>query len=203
MPRDLDLARRVWPSARNDYEGSRGDWLHKHECGGSVEFAPNYRVCRCGRVWGAGKTRGRAYRAMRIKPGQGGYLWVQLQNPGRKRSVHRLVAIVFHGPPPFHGAQVRHLDGNPINNTAENLAWGTAKQNAEDRDAHGRTATGTVAGGCEDALVLRAMDLFATGKTQREVARACGVSQSTVWRWRHGLRRAALVAALVAAPVRR
>ena len=46
--------------------------------------------------------------------------------------VHRLICLAFHGDPPFEGALVRHLDGNPQNNTPENLAWGTLLENASD-----------------------------------------------------------------------
>jgi hypothetical protein len=31
---------------------------------------------------------------------------------------------------------IRHLDGNPKNNRLENLAWGTYKENAQDRELH-------------------------------------------------------------------
>jgi hypothetical protein len=51
---------------------------------------------------------------------------------GRKQYVHALVAGAFHGARP--AAQLaRHLDDVPDNCSAENLAWGTAKQNAADR----------------------------------------------------------------------
>ena len=43
--------------------------------------------------------------------------------------VHRLVAEAFHGPPPFDGAVVMHLDENAANNRADNLKWGTQKEN--------------------------------------------------------------------------
>jgi hypothetical protein len=52
--------------------------------------------------------------------------------------VHRLVMLVFAGGCP-EGLQVRHLDGNPANNRLDNLAIGTAAENARDRDeVHGR-----------------------------------------------------------------
>ncbi len=38
--------------------------------------------------------------------------------------------------------QIRHLDGNKMNNSYLNLAWGTAKDNADDRERHGRTVRG-------------------------------------------------------------
>jgi hypothetical protein len=42
--------------------------------------------------------------------------------------VHRLVCEAFHGEP-FDGAVCMHLDEDSTNNTPENLAWGTQKEN--------------------------------------------------------------------------
>lgn len=52
--------------------------------------------------------------------------------------VHRLVATAFLGAEPFHGAVVRHLDGNPANNAVINLAWGSVSENNRDTVRHGR-----------------------------------------------------------------
>ena len=67
-----------------------------------------------------------------------GHMRVKLSIPGRQRSadVHRLVAIAFHGPPP-EGCEVCHTDGNPANNNADNLRWGTRSDNLLDRTRHG------------------------------------------------------------------
>jgi len=43
--------------------------------------------------------------------------------------VHRLVCEAFHGPSPFGGAVVIHLDENATNNNPSNLKWGTQKEN--------------------------------------------------------------------------
>ena len=56
-------------------------------------------------------------------------------------TVHSLVAEAFLGPRPL-GAQVRHLDGNRGNNHISNLAYGSAKENAADRELHGNTMRG-------------------------------------------------------------
>jgi hypothetical protein len=53
--------------------------------------------------------------------------------------VHRLVLEAFVGACPT-GQQARHLDGNADNPRLDNLAWGTARENMEDRFRHGRTA---------------------------------------------------------------
>lgn len=55
-----------------------------------------------------------------------------------QKSVHTLVAESFLGPKPSPDAVVRHLDGTRDNNTADNLMWGTPKENSRDRKDHGR-----------------------------------------------------------------
>ncbi|NJK76353.1 MAG: hypothetical protein HC786_30100 [Richelia sp. CSU_2_1] len=42
------------------------------------------------------------------------------------------------GPPPTPFHQVRHLNGDPTCNNLENIAWGTAKENAADKIRQGR-----------------------------------------------------------------
>lgn len=43
--------------------------------------------------------------------------------------IHRAVCEAFHGPAPFPGAVVIHLDENALNNRPENLKWGTQREN--------------------------------------------------------------------------
>jgi len=59
----------------------------------------------------------------------GGYLRVGIN--GKNHSVHRLVAQAgFIPPPPSEKhEQVNHIDGNPANNRADNLAWVTPSEN--------------------------------------------------------------------------
>lgn len=47
----------------------------------------------------------------------------------RNIKVHRAVCEAFHGPPPFPGAVVIHIDEDAHNNRPENLKWGTQKEN--------------------------------------------------------------------------
>jgi hypothetical protein len=69
------------------------------------------------------------------------YLAVCLSMNGVVKSfeMQSLVALAFLGPRP-KGQQVRHLDGNPKNNTVTNLRYGTPAENAADRKMHGRDA---------------------------------------------------------------
>ena len=43
--------------------------------------------------------------------------------------IHQLVCEAFHGPKPFDGAVVIHLDENALNNRPDNLKWGTQREN--------------------------------------------------------------------------
>lgn len=67
-----------------------------------------------------------------------GYQVVDLVDAGRysTRAVHTLVADAFIPNPQFYPL-VRHLDGNPANNHAINLGWGTYVMNAADAQRHG------------------------------------------------------------------
>jgi hypothetical protein len=61
---------------------------------------------------------------------------------GRKEFlVHRLVLISFVGEPE-EGQESLHKDGNPKNNTLDNLRWGTSKENSQDSINHGTLANG-------------------------------------------------------------
>lgn len=48
---------------------------------------------------------------------------------GKNYKIHRLVCEAFHGPAPFEGAVVLHLDEDATNNRPDNLRWGTMKEN--------------------------------------------------------------------------
>lgn len=71
------------------------------------------------------------------------YERVALFVDGKSRTfhVHSLVLEAFSGPRP-EKMQCRHLDGNPQNNRADNLEWGTCKQNCADKELHGRVPRG-------------------------------------------------------------
>lgn len=57
--------------------------------------------------------------------------------------VHVLVCETFLGPRPTPKGVVRHLNGVADDNRLENLAWGTAQENANDTVRHGHNALAT------------------------------------------------------------
>jgi hypothetical protein len=64
---------------------------------------------------------------------------------GRTRKVSRLVCEAFHGPAPADKRYCLHRDENARNNAADNLCWGTQKENlnAPGFVAYCKTRTGS------------------------------------------------------------
>lgn len=67
-----------------------------------------------------------------------GYRYVTLCADGKRANVavHRLVATAFLRPP-LPGEAVCHGDGNKLNNTVENLRWGSSSENQLDNVRNG------------------------------------------------------------------
>lgn len=85
--------------------------------------------------------RVRTFPARLLKPTADdfGYLRVTCSSGGidTKVRVHVLVCEAFHGPRPPGDSQVRHLNGNHLDNRASNLQWGTRSENVRDSIEHG------------------------------------------------------------------
>jgi DNA-binding MarR family transcriptional regulator len=138
-----------------------------------------YRVVEDGTIIG---KRGNP---LQPRTNEGGYATVSLYCNGKKvtRLVHQLVCEAFHGPKPFPEAQVRHRDGERLNNWAENLTWGTAAENWEDRRRHGMDNCGEWNGLAkltwEQVREIRTR-YAAGGVTQTELAAEYGVTPSNL-----------------------
>lgn len=109
------------------------DERHFQEWRPAPGFEGAYEVSNLGNVRTIASGRVRPGRLTRAKPGLL-YRKVQLQHL-KFRWVHRLVCEAFHGAQP--GRQVRHLDGDSLNNCADNLSWGTQSDNEFDKVRHG------------------------------------------------------------------
>ena len=110
------------------------------------KHTPGYEVTQDGRVFSvASNWRGYGRRELRQDLNDDGYPSVRLTINGKRvrYAVHRLVALHHLPPRPSERHEVRHIDGDKTNSHAENLAWGTRKENADDRERHGRTSRGT------------------------------------------------------------
>lgn len=115
-----------------------------------------------------------------------GYCCVVLRHEGLSRSarVHRLVAETFIANPDSLPC-VRHLDGNPRNNSVSNLAWGTHLQNEDDKRGHGTwNARRTGKLSASDRQTIR--ELYAQAWSQKSLSDRFGVSRPTITRLLNG-----------------
>jgi hypothetical protein len=101
-----------------------------------------YKVSNLGRVQVL-PIRGRQSKILRPHRRPDGHFKIQLTIDGRRRKfyVHKLVMMAFVGPCP-EGMEVRHLNGDPGDNSLLNLVYGTKSENAVDRLLHGRDRNG-------------------------------------------------------------
>lgn len=95
--------------------------------------------------------------------------------------VHRLIASAFLGPCP-EGQEVRHLDGNPLNNHIANLAYGTRTENILDVLRIGKTWRGSVT--INQAREIRKK--LENGTAVAIIAKELNVSPASVYRIKEG-----------------
>lgn len=89
---------------------------------------PDYKISSLGRVWSdKSKIFMKTHNASETDLHQK----IKLSNKGVEKTffIHRLVLLVFKPIENPDNFQVNHIDGNPLNNTLENLEWVTETQN--------------------------------------------------------------------------
>lgn len=156
-----------------------------------------YRVSSSGDVWSVPRVAGRnrrKYGGRLLKQSRAagtGYMRVTLSRGGKQNwlSVHSLVLSAFDRPRKLDEV-CRHLDGNQLNNSIENLCWGSCRENMLDAIDHDTAAVGEKHGMakiCElDAWLIKNVDARIGG-----IADFFGLARSTVLgirggrSWRH------------------
>ncbi|MBA4067653.1 MAG: hypothetical protein C0501_28895 [Isosphaera sp.] len=151
---------------------------------------PGLQVSNLGRVRSARGPNGRPlpageWRVCRPSRHAKGYRCVSAGSC-RTELIHRLVLGAFADPCP-PGLQARHRDGDRGNNRADNLAWGTPRENAADTARHGRVRGQRLTAGRASELRGRLAD----GDHPRDLAAEFGVAEKTVrniaaggaWAW--------------------
>lgn len=143
---------------------------------------PDYTIGIDGSVFSYVHYRPRLLRPIRF----GKYMGVILRDArgAQKRAyIHGLVAEAFHGPRP-EGMEVRHLDGNRLNNDATNLRWGTRSQNMRDKERHGTAPRGERHPQAKltehDVREIRSMR--DAGASLPQIMRRFNISRMTAWR---------------------
>ena len=113
-----------------------------------------------------------------------GYPDIRFSIDGKQTAipVHRLVANAFLGDRP-DGMQIRHLDGNKLNNHLDNLCYGTAHENAQDRVEHGTSSKGlkNPKNKLTEAQVNRIRSMQGQVKA-KHAAYIFGLNESTIYR---------------------
>ena len=110
-----------------------------------ITWEPNYMVSDYGNIYRI-VTKDEVQELVHRKPylGKVGYYVVVLKRfeaRAQPRYIHRIVAEAFL-PPRQENHEVRHLDGNRLNNHVSNLMWGTRRENVQDTIRHGRNPRG-------------------------------------------------------------
>jgi hypothetical protein len=143
---------------------------------------PGYLASEDGRIW-SDRRKVRRELAQRVAT-VGNYqrMVTGMGSTAPSVKVATMVCLAFHGPRP-EGHQVAHLNGNSLDNRAENLAWKTCKDNHADKVAHG-----TMVRGSRHALAkltddqVREIRKLAGTVPQTELARRYGIGQPLVSR---------------------
>lgn len=139
------------------------------------EVLPDYLVSRDGRVV---SLKGKEPVLKRPSVNTHGYLHVMMTVGGKQRleAVHRLVARAF--VPGDVSLTVNHIDGDKLNNLAENLEWVSRAENHAKWVASGRHGRWTGKLSWDDVRAIRVG--LARGYTQRQMAARYGINQSNV-----------------------
>lgn len=111
-----------------------------------------------------------------LRPGsnRSGHLSVVLRHGANSSQVHQLVALTFLGNCP-EGMEVCHNDGDPTNNSVENLRYDTRRNNILDVYRQGKRWRRL---NLEEVVQIKR--LIASCDTNTEIARIYDVSQSAI-----------------------
>lgn len=112
-------------------------------------YVGRYQASNLGCIKSLPNSRRRTELVMKLQANcRSGYLQVRLTSHDgsgwrqRLHLVNRLVCAAFHGEPD-DGMEACHRDGNHLNNSEDNLYWGTRLQNEADKTLHGTSNKGS------------------------------------------------------------
>ena len=145
----------------------------------------DYKACSCGLIWS--RHFSKSWRVVQGWSDQNGYRNTMIADSqaGKYRAkIHRLVYAACVGKL-IDGLEIAHLDGNPTNNNATNLAQVTHLENMRHCVEHGTRVEGSAHPKAKltDAQVLEIRQRWQSNHvTQTSLANEYGVSSSTMSR---------------------
>lgn len=152
-------------------------------------YEGRYQVSNLGRVKSLPNTKRRTELVLKASAHvKSGHLIVNLTSAKKGGGwaqvchyVHTLVLRAFKGDCPL-GNEGCHNDGNPANNSLENLRWGTRDSNQADRLTHGTSNRGKRNGQAilDETGAREVKRRLAAKETQTSIAKAMGISRSAV-----------------------
>lgn len=144
----------------------------------SLPELPGYAIASDGRI------KGPSGKWLACTPSGNGYRsFATGTSPQKFWYVHQVVAMVYLGSPPSLAHEVAHLNGNPLDNHIDNLAWKTRAENQADRLRHGTSNRGERHPQSKLTAynVSEIRQRYATGGVlQRDLAAQFGVARKTI-----------------------
>ncbi len=151
-----------------------------------IKDFPKYRISNFGTVQSNWTKKGwRVVKGRLVGRPKKQYLSVILCHGNGLRKnikIHILVAKYFIGKKPKWAQVVRHLDGDKLNNYATNLAYGTYKDNEDDKLIHGTWHTRITCAKLNELKVAEIKQRYKNGEKQKDLAIEYGVSRPTITR---------------------
>lgn len=143
---------------------------------------PGWAGVKCTRT---GDIQGPSGKVLKPLVGEkGGHLYVLIRK--KRLRVHHAVLLTYVGPR-GQGQIGLHSDDNPLNNTVENLSWGTRLDNATDRRRNRGIPSGADAPGAR-LTADQVAEIRNDHRSSRVVAATYGVSHTSILEIRRGNR---------------
>ena len=122
-------------------------------------------------------------RKLDLYKGHEKYLCASISTKKGQRSIpiHTILLDAFIGPRPKN-LEIRHLDGNPMNNKLSNLCYGTRKENALDRVKHNKSGKGMLhpLAKLTNKKVVKIRSLYNQSYRIAAIARQFNIGETTV-----------------------
>lgn len=178
LPLDLPTARKTtadaehWslsPALSGTALACGADRIAKEEWRRSKTW-PHLWASSLGRIATTGRKRPRPARVLPIHRRRRDDYYLIGGNAAAPRNAAHIICDAWHGPRPFRGAQVDHIDGNRMNDLPGNLQWLSPAENVQ----KGRRAKLTT------HAVAKILDARREGASVKSIAAAFNVRPSTI-----------------------